>query len=94
MTISDLARWEKICTTATVFAIIFEAVKELQEPLTLEQMEALRLQSRSYLVNNIQQLRNYVIPELQEQARAMLCDYWGESFVEKMENAIENNNCC
>ncbi|EID86257.1 Glycosyltransferase involved in cell wall biogenesis [Treponema sp. JC4] len=90
MIISDLARWEKICTTANVFAIIFEAIKEYPEgTFSLEQMEALRLQSRSYLVNNIQQMRKYVIPELQNQAHAMLCDYWGEDFVNRMEQALD-----
>lgn len=89
MKITDLARWEKVCTTANVFAIIFEVVKEYPTgAFTDSQMEALRLQSRSYLVNNIQQMRSYVIPELQTEARAMLCDYWGEDFVKIMEDAI------
>ena len=79
--ISDLARWEQICSTANVFTIIFEAVKEFSEPLNLEQMEALRLQSRSYLVNNLKQLHEAVIPELRPQARTLLCEYWGEDFV-------------
>lgn len=90
--IKDLDRWEKIASTANVFTILFEAVKEFPakglEPLSLEQMEALRLLSRSYLVNNIKQMRSQVIPELQSQAREILCDYWGEDFVEMMEKAL------
>ena len=44
--------------------------------------------SRSYLVNNIRQLNSFVIPELQPQAREMLCEYWGKDFVETMERAM------
>lgn len=90
--ITDLKRWKKICSTAEVFTIIFSVLEELPgDPLTLEEMEALRLMSRSYLVDNIRHLQNAVIPELQPTARQMLCDYWGESFVETMEKAMKEN---
>ena len=86
--ITVLARWEQVCSTANVFSIIFSAIKEFPEgELPLEQMEALRLQSRSYLVNNLQQLKNAVDPSIQEPARQLLCDYWGTDFVEMMEKA-------
>ena len=57
--------------------------------LSSEQIEAFRLQSRSYLVSNLQQLNSSVVPELQEEARNLLCEYWGEDFVQMMEKAIE-----
>ncbi len=90
--IKDLEGWEKIASTANVFTILFTVIKENPEvfSLPLEQMEALRLQSRSYLVNNIRQMRAQVIPELQSQAREILCDYWGTDFVEMMEKAIDD----
>ena len=34
-------------------------------------------------------MRAQVIPELQSQAREILCDYWGEDFVEMMETALD-----
>lgn len=87
--ITDLNHWEKICSTANVFTIIFSAIEEFFEiKLSLEQIEAVRLMSRSYLVNNIRQLNSFVIPELQQQAREMLCEYWGKDFVETMERAM------
>lgn len=87
--ITDLNHWEKICSTANVFTIIFSAIEEFSEiKLSLEQIEAVRLMSRSYLVNNIRQLNSFVIPELQPQARTMLCEYWGKDFVETMERAM------
>lgn len=83
--IDDLKRWEKVCSTASVFTIIFDEVKKFEPPLNLELMEAIRNQSRSYLANNLKQLREAVVPELQKEAREMLCEYWGDSFVEKVE---------
>ena len=89
--IKDLEGWEKIASTANVFTILFLVIKENPEVFALsqEQMEALRLSSRSYLVNNIKQMRAQVIPELQSQARQLLCDYWGTDFVEMMETALD-----
>lgn len=89
--IKDLEGWEKIASTANVFTILFLVIKENTEVFALsqEQMEALRLSSRSYLVNNIKQMRSQVIPDLQSQARDLLCDYWGTDFVEMMEKAME-----
>ena len=88
--ITDLSRWEQICSTANVFTIIFSAIKQFpQLMLSSEQMEAFRLQSRSYLVSNLQQLKSSVVPELQEEAHNLLCEYWGEDFVQMMEKAIE-----
>ena len=88
MKISDLVRWEQVCSTANVFTIIFEAVKSFPKALNLEQMEALRAQSRSYLANNLKQLHEAVIPAMQDEARSMLCDYWGEDFVQLAEKSL------
>lgn len=89
--ITDLARWEQICTTSSVFTIIFFAIQNGEVSLNLEQLEALRLQSRSYLAGNISMLRKNVIPELKEQGRQLLCEYWGTDFVETMEKALEDS---
>ena len=89
--ITDLKRWEQICTTSNVFTIIFLEIENHQLELTLEQLEALRLQSRSYLLNILEKLQHNVIPDLQPAARKMLCDYWGESFVNRIEKYIEKS---
>ncbi len=88
--IDSLARWEKICTTANAFTIVFEAIKELPEnTFTKEEMDAIRLQSRSYLVNNLETLNHNLTDNLKPQARELLCEYWGKAFVETMEKAME-----
>ena len=57
-------------------------------PIQPDEVERLRAMTRLYLVNNIRQMRDRVVPELQEEARALLCDYWGESFVALAENSL------
>ena len=51
--------------------------------------EGVRRYSRLFLRNSIIRMKNLVAPELQQDARKMLCEYWGEGFVEKVEKAIE-----
>ena len=83
--ITDLERWKKICSTANVFTILFQVVKELPSYRYSEQeKQALQQQSCSYLANNIKQLQEAVLPDLQPAAKELLCEYWGKDFVELM----------
>ena len=88
--IDTLKKWKMICTSSSVFSIISQWLKEnndgLLSPSDIEHLGKVTL---SYLANNIRQLRASVIPELQEEAKLMLYDFWGESFVKKVENALE-----
>lgn len=88
--IDTLKKWKMICTSSSVFSIISQWLKEnndgLLSPSDIEHLGKVTL---SYLASNIRQLRASVIPELQEEAKLMLYDFWGESFVKKVENALE-----
>ena len=88
--IDTLKKWKMICTSSSVFSIISQWLKEnndgLLSPIDIEHLGKVTL---SYLASNIRQLRASVIPELQEEAKLMLYDFWGESFVKKVENALE-----
>ena len=87
--ISNLTQWEKVCSAANVFTVLYDEISRLPAgTLSESQMDSIRLRCQWYLQNNLRQLKASVSPELQSSARAMLCDYWGESFVEKMESAI------
>lgn len=55
-----------------------------------DEIEKLRSKARYYILNNIQQMRERVVPELLPQAREMLCEYWGKDFVELVENALDS----
>ena len=78
-----------VCSTASVFTVISESkeLKSLEEP----EVMCVRRLAPVYLKNNILQLRKTVVPELQQKAHAMLCDYWGAGFVEKVEKIIADN---
>ena len=84
--IDSIKKIQTVCSTATVFTIIFES-KELKT-LEEDEMNCVRRYSSQFLADNIRQLRDNVVPELQEQARAMLCEYWGEGFVDKVEKLM------
>ena len=86
--IDTLQKWKMVCSTASVFTIISEWIKENENALLPVEIEKLRFMARSYLANNLKQMHDVVIPELQPQARELLCDYWGSDFVETMENAL------
>ncbi len=86
--IDTLQKWKMICSTASVFTIISQWIKENESALLPEEVERIRRMTRYYLENNIKQMRETVIPELQPAARQMLCEYWGESFVETMEKTM------
>lgn len=83
--IDTIQKWKMICSTASVFTIISQCVEEFCQP---DEIEKIRGMTRYYLANNIKQMREVVVPELKEKARALLCEYWGAGFVEKMEKSV------
>ena len=85
--IDNLRKWKMICSAASVFTVISEWIKEKPDALSEEEVNQIRKMTRFYLANNLQQMRDVVIPELQPAAREMLCDFWGESFVNKIEKS-------
>ncbi|MBQ6781009.1 MAG: glycosyltransferase family 2 protein [Treponema sp.] len=88
--IDTMHKWKMICSTASVFTVISTYIEEsgMQEQVQPDEVQQIRNMTRRYLANNIMQMREVVVPELQEKARAMLCEYWGESFVQKMEAGV------
>ena len=86
--IDSLKKIRMICSTASVFTVISESeeLKQLEE----NEINFVRRFASAYLADNIRQLSETVIPELQLQAREMLCEYWGASFVERVERSVKN----
>ena len=87
--ITTLERWEQVCSTASVFTVLFACLEELDPPFTESQLAAIRKLCRFYVANNLQQLRHAVAPELRPAARQLLGEYWGEGLVKRMEAALE-----
>ena len=74
--ITDLAEWEKVCSAASVFTIILSYLDE-HPALATEIRESLKALGRTYRTDNLKQLEVCVVPSLQEEARAMLEEWWG-----------------
>ena len=74
--ITDLAEWEKVCSAASVFTIILSYLDE-HPALATKIRESLKALGRTYRTDNLKQLEVCVTPALQEEARAMLNEWWG-----------------
>ena len=74
--ITDLAAWQKVCSAASVFTIILSYLDEHPAPGT-EIRESIKALGRTYRTDNLKQLEACVTPALQEEARAMLDEWWG-----------------
>ena len=84
--IDNLRSWEMVCSTASVFTILFDwnKIDENTFRLTPEEHAVLQHFSQYYIKNNYKQYTEAVLPELKPQAYALLCDYWGENFVKRI----------
>ena len=95
--INSLHKWKMVCSAASVFTVVSEWIKDsaqgnAEEVLLPEEINAIRKKTMIYLANNLKQMHETVISELQEKARAMLCEYWGAGFVEKVEKLSSSAN--
>ncbi len=87
--IDNLERWEMMCSVSGVFTVISQWLSENKTAITPEETREIQNITIRYLGNNIMSLRNVVAPEIQPQARQILNDYWGEEFVEEVENLLD-----
>ena len=81
-TIDSLKKWQMICSASSVFSIITQWVKENHWEDISKSLSFVMLR---YLKNSLDQLSQVVSPDLQPAAHQMLCDYWGEHFVQMVE---------
>ncbi len=87
--IDTLHKWKMVCSAASVFSVISTWIEEGNHEIAADEIEKIRWMTRYYLANNLRQMHDTVVPELHEEARAMLCDYWGRDFVEIAESAVK-----
>ena len=88
--IDTLHKWEMICSTASVFTVISQWLEQnkSKSQITPGEESCIRRKTSMYLANNLIQMKQTVIPELQAQARQLLCEYWGEHFVQTIEEKM------
>ena len=92
--ISELDDWRKVCSTASVITALYGCIEEKTEitgknPLDKNEMAALQKLAKAYCLDNVSQLRNHVVEELFNQARQILCEYWGEEAVQNTEKFLD-----
>lgn len=90
--ITNLERWEKVCSTSSVFTLIFSYLDEHPFPKDSAHalIKELRAICNTYLASNINQLKRLVTPSLRAEAYAILCDYWGEDYVKQIEKSMKD----
>ena len=90
--IDSVKKIRTVCSAASVFALISQSdeLKALQE----NEINCVRRYSALHLEDNIKQLNDSVIPELKSTAREILCEYWGQDFVERVEKTMKNKDIC
>ena len=74
--ITDLAGLQKVCSASSVFTIIFSYLDEHPD-LGCEIREAVQDLGRAHYADNLKQLEVCIVPSLQEEARAVLEEWWG-----------------
>ena len=74
--ITDLAAWQKVCSVSSVFTIILSYLDD-HPAVGSEIREAVRDLGRAHYADNLKQLEVCVVPSFQEEARAMLEEWWG-----------------
>ncbi len=84
--IETLERWEKICSVASVFSVIFDEANCGELELTQEQLQCIHRQSDAYVLNCFGYLKYFVAEPIKKQAFSLLCEYWGKDYVEKVMN--------
>ena len=75
-----LARWERICSSSTVFTIL-KTLIPLDIQLTEQQAMYLQRICNQYLKSLINRLEKYVDSSIKESASEILNEYWGEKYV-------------
>ncbi len=86
--ITNLESWRRHCTVASIYSFLLT----YEGSFTEEEKEGIRANSRFFLYNSVLRLKNQVIPPLRPEARRMLCEWWGEHFVETVEKAVDEKS--
>lgn len=87
--ITDLSRWEKVCSTASVFTVLVEAIQNGTVKIQEDELENIKDRCRYFLLNNLIQWEKEVEESIKNSAYELLCEYWGTSFVDRVYNELK-----
>lgn len=82
--IDTLEKWKKICSVSSAFSMIYVAIDNANISLDQVQLEAVHRQCNTYVLTTLRYLKYFVAEELKKEAYEVLCDYWGEEYVQKI----------
>ena len=93
--VKDMENWERVCSMASGFSNLVlwinnKTQQDGKSPIADDVRAGIQMMFLKHLHNSVIQLKKFVAPEIRDEARQMLYDYWGQSFVEKMEHMVEN----
>mgnify|MGYP002672114938 CR=1 FL=1 len=89
--IESIEECQKICSTASVFTILLNAIQDDFEDFTEKEVEKVKEICRSYAANNLMQFENFVVPSLKNAAYEELCEWWGKNMIEGIKELMENS---
>lgn len=89
--IESIEECQKICSTASVFTILLNAIQDDFEDFTETEVEKVKEICRSYAANNLTQFENFVVPSLKTAAYMELCEWWGKNMIEGIKDLMENS---
>lgn len=82
----DLAKWARICSSASVYSILSLFIKDNPGCFSEESANAVRESCLASLGKLIEIMHRTITDDgLRTSARKILCDYWGSDFVGKVE---------
>lgn len=86
--ISDLKRWEQVCSASSVFTAIFTEIENLP-PIDFSDAEKSALNNfyNFHIYDNLNQLKLAVDDSIKSRAYEILCDFWGKENVELVRKA-------
>lgn len=92
------AQWKLIISASSLFSTIYSWVDEQnvnpEKPvITPEEYVAIQNNAVHFLSSNINHWRVAVIPEFKDRAYELLCEFWGESFVKRVEQMMDAKPC-
>ncbi len=88
--VTSEAQWKLIVSVSSLFSVLYTWIDEQnvdkENPvITEEEILAVKKRAVFFIRNNLQQMRTACSPEFMPRAREILCEFWGKSFVERIE---------
>lgn len=87
MRIENLERWEKICSVASIFSVIFDELSCGGIELSKEQSQVVHRQCNGYVLSCFRYLKYFCSDSIKKQAFSLMCEYWGKDYVKKVLSA-------